>query len=172
MTRPGTNPTLITNPTQPTETSASDVAPPVEVPPDSFAGELVNSGATPVEADPQDIMRRLQEQVDRQQKVIDRMAAERGISTNPRVAYLQTFLDHLSVQRNANPVHAADYDDLISLAKTMLDNPDDVTPDNAAYVLEGVDDLMALHPQHELAYTRQVVRDLRRFLLTPETESD
>lgn len=164
MTRPVPKQNPVTNDDNLTP---EDTSPPV---PGSFAEELAASGAAPVEVDTNELMRRLQEQVDKQQALIDKMAAERGIPTDPVAALVLTFHDHLAAQANANPVHAADYADLLTVAKTMVDNSEGLTVDNALYVREAADELQEKHPQHELAYVRSVAKELHRFLLNPENK--
>lgn len=158
----------MTRPVPKNNPTSEDVS--TEPVPGTFAEELAASGATPVEVDTNELMRRLQDQVDKQQEVINRMAAERGIPTDPVAALVLTFHDHLAAQANANPAYAADYADLLAVAKTMVDDSEGLTVDNALYVREAADELQERHPQHELAYVRSVAKELHRFLLNPENK--
>lgn len=149
----------MTWPVSNTATVASDA----EVAP--LTGEsLVEKGAAPVQADPNAIMAQLQAQVAEQQKLIERMAAERGVPLNERDVYLNALHDHVVAQANANPVHKDDYSVLRELLSDLVHTPDNTTIGRVEYLREIIDDLRELHPQHELAYVKELGRTLWRHL--------
>lgn len=134
--------------------------------PSPLAAELVASGAAPVEADPHEIMRQLQAQVERQQRVIEQLAAERGVPTNPRQAFAQALVDHARLQANANPAYVDDYKELREFLDEVLKNVDSLSMNHVDYLREVIDELREKHPQHELAYIATLARDLRKLLLS------
>jgi len=125
---------------------------------------LIEAGAAPVQVDPQELMRQLQAQVAEQQKVIERLAAERGVPVNPQDVYTLALADHLKAQQNANPVHKDSYDDVVSLVEDAVQNAKDFTMDRANHLREVIEDLREKHPQHELAYVRELARSLYRHM--------
>lgn len=136
--------------------------------PVSLADSLAESGAVAVEVDPHEMMRRLQEQVSAQQALIEKLAAERGVPTNPRAALVTALIDHVTAQANANPWHFDDYAEVRSYLRDMGENLDALTPDHAAYLREAVSELREKHPQHELGYVSTLARDLHKLLMSRE----
>lgn len=120
-----------------------------------LADELVASGARPVSVNIDDLVRRIEDLQAAQAK----MMAERGIPADPLAAQIQALGDHVRVQANANPAHTEDYAKLLSHVDSL--DSKKMTPDIAAKTVRLVSRVQAKHPQHELAYVRQLAEDLQ-----------
>jgi len=137
---------------------------------DTFANDLVSSGARPVQPDMAAIVKQLQDQADKANQQIAALMAERGIPADPIAAQLQALADHVRAQSNANPMHSASYTDLASYVGNLTS--DNLTSDRGQKLRYLVEDLQARHPGHELAYIGQLARDLYRSTLDDGSNDD
>lgn len=147
-------------------------APPVDTEAVPLTQEaLLESGAAPVQANPHEMMQQLQAQVAEQQKLIERLASERGVPVDPQQVFSLALLDHLKAQQNANPVHKDSYESVIELVQDAVDNSKDLTMERANYLREEIQELWDRHPQHELAYCADLAKALYRHLRDPEAKA-
>jgi len=119
-----------------------------------LAKELVASGAAPVSVDIDSLVKQIQELQATQAKLL----AERGIPADPIAAQIQALKDHLTVQANANPVHKESYTKALSYVDGL--DSKSLTSDQAQKAVLLVNRIQAKHPQHELAYSRDLAEGL------------
>lgn len=122
------------------------------------------------EVDVNALIRQLQEQAAAQQKHIENLLAEKGIPADPVAAQVLALQQHVSAQANANPWHSDSYTALKSYVDKL--ESDALTTNKAAKALSMVDSLREVHPGHELAYVRQLARDLHTMTLDPQDEDE
>jgi len=144
---------------------STDVPPEeVFVPTDTTSPEaqaLIEAGATPNTVDVAELMQRIQAMQSR----LDQLSAAQGIPADPIAALVQALKDHVQAQANAHPNH--DFAEL-KAALDELPDSDALTPDHTELVKTTVDD--GLETQlagilSDLAYVRQLSRDLHRVIL-------
>jgi len=129
-------------------------------PTSNLAAELVATGATPVKVDVESLVKQIQELQAQQAKLM----AERGIPADPIAAQIQALKDHLTVQSKANPLHADSYTKALSYVDGL--DSKSLTGDQAQKAVRLVDRIQRSHPQHELAYSRELAEGL----LDPEDD--
>lgn len=122
---------------------------------DELAKTLVESGAAPVSVDIDALVAQIQEL----QRVQEKLLAERGIPADPIAAQIQALGDHLKVQASANPAHAESYAKALEYVGSL--DSKTLTSSDAAKAVRLVSRIQAKHPQHELAYVRQLAEDLQ-----------
>jgi len=150
-------------PTKPTTKDDTAIAEAAAVE-SELAKELVASGAAPVSVDIEALVRQIQEL----QEVQTKLMAERGIPADPTAAHMQALKDHLTVQSKANPVHAESYAKVLSYVDGL--DSKSLASNQTEKVVRLVDKIQRTHPQHELAYVRDLANELHIMTLDPEED--
>lgn len=150
----------MTAPRKATVAKATTTPPVYEAPEDSLAGELLASGATPVEVDVPAMIANMQAMMDKQSALIAQLMADRGIPTDPVQAQIQALQDHLAVQATANPYHTETYKPVRDYVAAL--NSDSLTVNQTSKLRNLVDDLPG---HHELGYVRHLAKDLHNTAL-------
>lgn len=122
------------------------------------------------EVDVNALIKQLQEQAARQQAHIETLLAEKGIPADPVAAQVLALQQHVAAQAGANPWHSDSYVALKSYVDKL--ESESLTTNKAAKALSLVDGLREVHPGHELAYVRQLARDLHTMTLDPQDEDE
>lgn len=127
-----------------------------------------NDSAAVGTVDVEAIVEQLQSQIAAQQKHIEALLAERGIPSDPVAAKIQALQDHVTAQANANPLHAESYDPVQKYVGKL--KSDSLTDKQAFKTRTLVESLAEKHPGHELAYARDLARELHTMTLDPEDD--
>lgn len=116
-----------------------------------------------------DLVAQLQAQMAAQQAQIAQLLAEKGIPADPKAAKIQALQDHLTFHASVHPNHKDVYAPALAYVNKL--SSDTLTTNKAAKAANLV---TALHDElpHELAYTKQLARELHTMTLDPEDEED
>lgn len=123
------------------------------------AKTLVNEGVTPYQPDVTELLR----QMNALQSKVSAMQAERGIPDNPVEFAVKNLSDHVTAHGNANP--SLDTSSVRNAIKEFSDNP---TKNGGELLSLYVDDLVGANPHLDLAYLRQLARDVRKAVLVAD----
>jgi erythromycin esterase-like protein len=110
----------------------------------------------------------LQATAARQQEHINALLAEKGIPADPIAAQILALQQHIAAQAGANPWNSDSYAALRAYVEKL--DSESLNSNKALRTLNMVDSLRETHPGHELAYVRQLARDLHTMTLDPESD--